>query len=323
METFKLGIDVGGTKIAYAILSTDNQILYRHQEPNDLEITCEEFTKKLFREIEITLEQSGYSVTRLLGIAIGMPSYVDYDNGIVITSGSIYKIKNYPIRDILKKEYPEIPIVVDGDTNMAALAEHKYGIGKSSKHMVYVALSTGLGTGFIVNNHLFRGSYGGAGESGHMIITPDKGLTDGCGNQGCFMSYACGSYLVKHAIKEIGKGVKTSITDLVVDLADLRAQDIVTAYQQGDKLASDLLEQLIYYASLHIYNLFIAFNINYYVCGGGLTNMGEFFLTRIQEQVDKFNQQENQKIYIKKAALGNDNGIIGCGVALDKEEEVH
>ncbi|MCI9681283.1 MAG: ROK family protein [Lachnospiraceae bacterium] len=317
MEKLKLAIDVGGTKIAYGLLNEKNEITYRYQTLTPLEIMPEEFTQKLCTEIDTVLKQAGCAQEQLAGIAVGMPSYVDYENGIVVTSGSIRHIKNYPARDILKKRFSGIPILIDNDTNMAALAEHRCGAGKGFHHMVYVALSTGLGTGFIVNDQLFRGSYGGAGESGHMLITPGKGITDGCGNPGCFMSYACGSCLVRHALLAIENGASTRMTEMVTDLSELNAKHIAEAYRQGDALGKKLIEQLIYYASLHIYNLFIAFNINCYVCGGGLTNMGDFLLERIQEQADLLNTQENQKIYIKKAALPGDNGLIGCKIALD------
>ncbi len=317
MEKLKLGIDVGGTKIAYGLLNDKNEILFRYQTPTPLEIMPAEFTQKLYTEIDTVLKQAGCTAEQLTGIAAAMPSYVDYENGIVITSGSIRHIKNYPARDILQKKYPNIPILIDNDTNVAALAEHGCGAGRGFHHMVYVALSTGLGTGFIVNDQLFRGSYGGAGESGHMLITPGKGVTDGCGNPGCFMSYASGSCLVKHALLAIESGTETCMTEMVPDLSELTARHIADACKQGDALGQRLIEQLIYYASLHIYNLFIAFNINCYVCGGGLTNMGDFLLERIQEQVDVFNTQENQQVYIKKASLPGENGLIGCGIALD------
>lgn len=317
MEKLKLGIDVGGTKIAYGLMDDRNQIVFRYQTPTPLEITPDEFTQKLYTEIDEVLQKAEYPADRLKGISVGMPSYVDYENGMVVTSGSIHNIKNYPARDILKKKYEGIPVVIDGDTNMAALAEHRYGAGQGYRHIVYVALSTGLGTGFIINNEPFRGSYGGAGESGHMIITPGKGLTDGCGNQGCFMSYACGSYIVKHAQNAIKGGTPSMMTEMVKDLSELTAKHVAEAYQKGDSLAGQLMDQLIYYASLHIYNLFIAFNINCYVCGGGLVNMGDFFLERIQKEVDSLNKQENQQVYIKKAMLSRDSGLLGCGLALE------
>ncbi len=317
MNKLKLCIDVGGTKTAYGLLDDENHIVYRFQTPTPLEIMPDEFTEKIYTETDEVLKNFGCAREELSGVAVGMPSYVDYENGIVVTSGSIHNIKNYPARAVLEKKFPGIPVLIDGDTNMAALAEHYLGSGQGFPHMVYVALSTGLGTGFIIDGRLFRGSYGGAGESGHMIITPGEGLTDGCGNPGCFMSYACGSYIVKHAVNAIESGIPSSLKDMVSDLSELTAKHIAEAYKQGDSLAEKLMKQLISYSALHIYNLFIAFNINCYVCGGGLTNMGDFFLERIQEEADRLNKQENQKIYIKKAALGGDNGLLGCGIALD------
>ncbi len=318
MEKLKLGIDVGGTKVAYALLDADNHIVFRHQTPIHLEIMPEEFTQKMYKEIDEVLEMSGCPLENLVGIAVGMPSYVDYERGYVVTSGSIGNIKNYPARDELQKKYKNVPIVIDTDTNMAAVAESELGAGRGFPHMVYMAVSTGLGTSFIINGELFRGSYGGAGESGHMIITEGKGLTDGCGNPGCFMSYASGSYIVKHAKLAIESGVKSSMADMVDNLDDLTAKHLSEAYKQGDSLAEKLVAQLIHYYALHIYNLFIAFNINCYVCGGGLLKMGDFLLEGIEKELEKFNKQENQKIYIKKYELGGDMGLIGAGLLLDK-----
>lgn len=317
MGSFRLAVDVGGTKIAYGLFDENNRIIYRHRTLTPLEITPDEFTRKLYTEIDDVLEKSHTPFTSLKGISVGMPSYVDYEHGIVVTSGGIQNIKNYPARDILARKYPGIRIIIDGDTNMAAIAEHKYGAGQGYRHMVYCALSTGLGSGFIINNEVFRGSYGGAGETGHMLITPGEGLECGCGNRGCLMSYACGSSIARHAQLAIQNGEKTILRSMVSDVSRITSIHVAQAYQQGDALAVRLMNQMIYYLAVHIYNLFIAFNINCYVCGGGLLNMGDFFLESIRRQVNEFNKQENQEIYIKAAELGGDNGIIGCALALD------
>lgn len=317
MGNYRLAIDVGATKTAYGLFDENDRIVYRHRTRTPLEITPEEFTRKLYTEIDDVLEQSHTPLSALKGIGVGMPSYVDYENGIVVTSGGIRNIKNYPAKAILTKKYPGIRIIIDGDTNMAALAEHKYGAGQGYRHMVYCALSTGLGSGFIINDELFRGSYGGAGETGHMLITPGEGLECGCGNKGCLMSYACGSFIAKHAQLAIQKGEKTIMRDMVSDISQLTSIHVAQAYQAGDDLADRLMKQMIYYIAVHIYNLFIAFNINCYVCGGGLLNIGDFFLEDIRRQVNEFNKQENQEIFIKAAELGGDNGIIGCAAALE------
>ncbi|MCI8292464.1 MAG: ROK family protein [Hespellia sp.] len=320
MGDYRLAIDVGATKIAYGIFDEESKIIFRHRTSTPIDIMPDELTAKFYNEIDDVLERSQISLSNLRGISVGMPSYVDYDHGFVVTSGGIHNIKNYPARDVLEKKYPNTRIVIDGDTNMAALAEHKFGAGRGFPHMVYCALSTGLGSGFIVNNQVFRGSYGGAGETGHMLITPGEGLECGCGNRGCFMSYACGSFIAKHAQLAIQNGEQSMMSSMVSDISEITSIHLAEAYRAGDALAGRLMDQLIYYIALHIYNLFIAFNINCYVCGGGLLNMGDFFLERIRTQVDTFNKQENQKIYIKAAELGGDNGIIGCAVALEDEK---
>ena len=78
------------------------------------------------------------------------------------------------MRDYLQERL-NVPVVLDNDSNVAALAEHRYGAGRGRRHMIYMATSTGIGSGLILNGELFRGSYGWAGESGHMLITPRRG----------------------------------------------------------------------------------------------------------------------------------------------------
>ena len=316
-KNLKMCIDVGGTKIAYGILNGDNEILFRHQTKTPIDITPDEFTQKMYKEIDEALALAGMKEEDLVGIALGMPSYVDFERGYVISSGSIEKIKNYPVREELQKKY-SVPILVDNDTNVAALAEHKYGAGRGFKHIIYMALSTGTGTGFIINGDLFRGTYGGAGESGHMIVTPGQGIIDGCGNPGCIMSYSSGCQVTRHAKIMIEAGYKTMLADMVDDLDDLTAKDIAEAYQKGDEVATKIFDMMCKYAAIHIYNLFISININCFVCGGGLTNMGDFYLDRIREEVDKLNHQDNQEIIIKKAELDGDFGLIGSGILIDQ-----
>ena len=120
MSKLKLCIDVGGTKTAYGLLDDRNHIVYRFQTPTPLEIMPGSiYRENLYERRSEVLKNFGCAREELSGVAVGMPSYVDYENGIVVTSGSIHNIQNYPARAVLEKKFPGIPVLIDGDTNMA------------------------------------------------------------------------------------------------------------------------------------------------------------------------------------------------------------
>ena len=227
-------------------------------------------------------------------------------------------LNHFYARDTFQEYFPNSQILVDNDTNLAAIAEHRYGAGKNLKNFLYTALSTGIGSGFIINNDIFRGDYGGAGESGHMIINPEKGIQCGCENNGCFMSFASGSMIVKHIANELRNGRQSIIAEMVGgDFEKITAEHLNLAFTQGDPLAEQMLDQIGYYIGLYVYNMFMSLNFNTYIFGGGMVNFGEPLLERIQKSFDHFNHQKDQIIHLKKAELGNDFGIIGAVELLD------
>ncbi len=139
-----------------------------------------------------------------------------------------------------------VRVVLDNDSNVAALAEWRHGAGRGHKHMVYMASSTGIGSGLIINEELFRGSYGWAGESGHMIITPDEGVMCGCENQGCFMSYASGRYIPRFVHQRLAEGEKSILSEN--EAIDCR--HILSAYEKGDALAIETVQRMAFYIGL-------------------------------------------------------------------------
>lgn len=314
---YRLGIDIGATKIAYGLFNEDRVIVYQYKSITNANANPEEFERAILQDIDDILKRNSLAKDDIAGIAMGFPSYVDFEKGEVVFTSNMANLHHFYARDAFQKHFPYTKIVVDNDTNLAAIAESKYGAGRGFKDMLYTALSTGLGSGFIINNNIFRGSYGGAGESGHMIIMPEQGISCGCGNTGCFMSYTSGSMIARHAKKAIAEGEKSVMADLAQgDLDKITAEHLNTAYQMGDKLAEKLLDQMGYYLGIYIYNMFIGLNFNCYVFGGGLVNFGDAIMDRIRDSFNKFNHQKDQEVFFKVAELKNNFGIIGAAELL-------
>ncbi|MDR0497481.1 MAG: ROK family protein, partial [Treponema sp.] len=230
------------------------------------------------------------------------------------------KICDFPARDYLMEKLRGIHIIIDNDAHAAAIAEHRHGAGRGFNNMLYCPVGTGISSGIIINGSIFRGSYGWAGESGHMILTPDEGVMCGCRNQGCFMSWTSGSMIIRHIEKWILAGEKSIITGIAGN-EKLNCNHLSLAYNRGDLLARRAIAQMVKYLGVWTYNLYVTLNINCFVFGGGLIKMfrefekGVSLLDAMKEVFDKYNKN-SMPVYFKEAelsnSLGDDFGMIGA-----------
>ena len=186
-DKFVIGIDVGGTKVAYGLFDGKNKIVDRLLHSTDADADGLAFSDTLIENINILMEKNNLAFEHLEGVGVGMPSFIERETGYVFMTSAMTRIKDFHMRDYLNERLPT-HIVLDNDANAAALAEYRHGAGRGTKHMIYMVVGTGLGCGIIIDGKVFSGSYGAAGECGHALATPDKGLMCGCENRGCFMS---------------------------------------------------------------------------------------------------------------------------------------
>lgn len=300
-----MGIDVGGTKVAYGLFDEDGGLMVRHQQPTPLDIDGPGLCDQLLAGIDDVLGMHGIHHGDVEGVGIGMPSFILYDQGYILATSALVNICQFAMRDYLTQRL-DIPVFLDNDSNAAALAEYRFGAGRGSRHMVYMSASTGLGSGLILNGQLFRGSYGWAGESGHMLITPDAGVACGCGNRGCFMSWASGRYLPDQ-IRRIAQGRET-----MMDLGPtLDGTALHEACRQGDSVALEALDQMAHYMAICLFNIYQLLNVNLFVFGGGLTHFGGMLFDRVHREFDRYDHM-HMPVSFRIAELERDFGIIGA-----------
>ena len=305
MSRYRIGIDVGGTKVAYGLFDDDNALIDRHAHETPIDVDGPGLSDMLLEGIDLLLTRNGIGHGEVRGIGIGMPSFIYYEQGYIYMTSALVNLKEFPMRDYFAHRL-DIPVVIDNDSNGAALAEYRFGAGRGSRNMIYMSASTGLGSGLILNGQLFRGSYGWAGESGHMLITPDAGVDCGCGNKGCFMSWASGRY-VPEQIRILAKGRKT-----VMDLGpNLDCVALNEAFKAGDAVAVEALDQLAHYMAVCVFNIYQLLNVNLFVFGGGLTHFGDDLFGRVRREFDRYNRLP-QPVTFKIAELNQDFGIIGA-----------
>ncbi|MEA5047408.1 MAG: ROK family protein [Eubacteriales bacterium] len=302
---YVIGIDAGGTKVAYGLFDPAGERMDRIQHPTDICATGESFADTLIENIQNLLARNGREISELAGIGICMPSFILFDEGVILMTSAMPGIKQFPMRDYLESRL-HIRVVLDNDSNAAALAEYRRGAGRGSRHLVYITAGTGLGSGIIIDGKLFRGSYGWAGECGHMLATPDEGLMCGCENRGCFMSYASGRSI---SARVRGQMTYCSTTMLTPETAD--GEHVLEAYYRDDPLAKEVIETTAHFLGVCAFNIYQMLNINRFVFGGGLTNFGGVLFDRVRTEFDKFNHIP-LPVEFRIAELGGDTGLIGA-----------
>jgi glucokinase len=303
-EKYIIGVDAGGTKVAYGLFDNRGVIVDRAQHPTDPSADGPGFSDTLIENIRTIADKNGLTFDSISGVGVCMPSYILMDEGRIYMTAAMPRIKDFPMRGYLSERlHTRISLVNDADA--AALAEYCHGAGRGARHMVYIVLGTGIGSGIIIDGKLFHGTYGFAGECGHMLATPDAGRLCGCGNSGCFMSHAAGISIPSHVKSRLDNGAKSLLS---VEEADGRSLE--KAYDDGDALAISVVEEMAHYIAVCVFNIYQMLNINTFVFGGGIANMGEALFSRVRREFDRYNRLP-LPVYFKVAELKRDIGIIG------------
>jgi len=307
-----LGVDIGGTKIATALVTAQGEIVVRGHSPTLAQAGPDAVISSVFTTIEETMASGKIDSSRLLGIGIAAAGIIDSDNGKVIFSPNLPDWHEVPLGNIVQQRFG-IPTYLGNDATLAALGEWCFGLERKVANLVYITVSTGIGGGIIANGKLYTGACGAAGEIGHMTIEVN-GPRCNCGNVGCWETLASGTALAREAAKQIAEGADTSIAELVDgDISKIDARIVFLAAKQGDRLAKELISRLGYFFGIGLVNLVNIFNPELILVGGGVAKMGDLLLQPAIKVVKEraFSTLANA-VEIKPAILGDDSGVLGA-----------
>ena len=158
MKEYVVGIDVGGTRIQVGLFKGSEIIAEKHFL-TDKEIGATEMMDLLANQVRKLAAASGLTLEDIRGVGASFPSYIDYEKGMCVETSNIMSLNDQPVRDMLRERLG-VPVYVDNDGNLAALAEHELGAGRGYDNLIYAELSTGIGGGLILNGKLYRGMHG-------------------------------------------------------------------------------------------------------------------------------------------------------------------
>lgn len=316
-----LGIDLGGTKILTAVANADGHLYSRDHSITPAEEGHQAVIQSIFQSIESSLNQAQITTTDLTAIGIGAPGLSNPETGVLYTSPNLPGWQDVPLRDVIEKELNTKAFLIN-DANAAALGELYFGAAKGIRNFIYITLSTGIGSGIIIDGNIYTGSTGTAGEMGHMVID-DEGPLCKCGSRGCWEILASGTAIAREAKNRIKQGIRTSILDYADgEIEKVNAEVIDKAARAGDNLAKEIIIHTGYYVGVGLSNLINIFNPEMIVIGGGLSNIGDMLLEPAYEEAKRraFAQSYGAVRFVR-AELGRNSGVLGAAAFALKEME--
>ena len=314
MEKLYLGVDLGGTNIAAGIVTESGEILCQKSVPTNLPKPEEVLEKDIYNLCTTLCTENGYNINSdIVSVGIGSPGSVDGGRGIVWSNVN-FGYTNWEVVDHLKKHF-SIPVFIENDANTAIIAEVVAGNAKGCQNALVVTLGTGVGGGAYVNGKICTGCNYSALEIGHMVIERN-GRQCNCGRKGCFERYASASALVRDTQEEMKNHPESLLWKLCPDIEKANAKLAFDAMEQGDEVATKLIETYIEYLACGLVNLINIFQPEIICLGGGVSNQQQKLLDLIQPYIDREdfarNAKERTKIVIAK--FRNNAGIIGAAM---------
>jgi glucokinase len=311
MDKPVLAVDLGGTKIRSAVISQEGKIVAIDNRLTQAYKGFDHVINRLFDAIDTVLRKECMQTGEFSGIGIAIAGVLDSKNGILTSSPNLPDWKNVPLKQTIQDRLGLDTFLIN-DANAAALGEHRFGAGIGAQDLVYLTVSTGIGGGIIIDDKLYEGSTGSAGELGHMTIDAD-GPRCNCGNYGCLEALASGTAVARVAIERIKAGKISILRDMKENITDITAEDVAKAARQEDKLANEIIAGASYYLGIGLANIVNIFNPQVIVIGGGMSKMGGMLI----EPAKKIVKQRAFKLpahtaRIVRSRLGNESGIIGA-----------
>ncbi len=301
-----IGIDIGGTKIAGAVVTDTGEIVAERR------VATQAGDSEAIIEAVVAMVTAFQAEHEVIAAGVAAPGFIDAGQSTVYYTPNI-TWRNEPLRDVLLARL-DVDITIDNDANAAGWAEYRFGAGRSSSDMTMLTIGTGVGGAIVSGGALFRGGFGAGAELGHLRLIPD-GLPCGCGARGCIEQYGSGRALLRMAneIADVG-GIGLALAEARAAHGALDGTIVGALIAQHDPGAVHALEQLGHWLGEACASLSAVLDPQVFVFGGGVAVAGDLLLDPVREA---FRQHVPARGYHPEpdfviAQLVNDAGVVGA-----------
>ncbi|HMC59588.1 MAG TPA: ROK family protein [Candidatus Solibacter sp.] len=315
-EDLTIGVDIGGTKVAAALVDSAGEIAHKTRGPMNAAGTAAEGFAAVAATIRAVLSAVPEAHSRVKGIGLCSPGPLDPKTGIVLNPPNLPCWRNFPLAAETERAFG-VPARVDNDANAAGLAEALWGSGAAYTNVFYATLGTGIGTGIVFDRKIYHGRTGSAAEGGHVTIDYN-GPRCGCGKPGCIEALASGPAIALRAQAKLARGphlqVRSRILQLAGSLDGVCAEHVGQAFHEGDPAAREVLEETAHLLTIWLGNIVDLLEPDVMVVGGGIAELMSSFFAGISRNLPRWaiNQRAGE-IPLVMARYGADAGIAGAG----------
>lgn len=304
-----LGIDFGGTAIKMGLVDQRGNLLETIQAPTAGNGTPEKF---------LDLVETGLTRLaprrRVAGIGVGVPGFVNFDQGFIYNLTNVRGWKEVPLAAMLQKRFG-LPACVENDVNAMALGECAFGAGRGRRHAVFATLGTGVGGAVVINGELYRGAYSMAGEIGHIpIVMHGRCAPEGRGGLELYVGNRRIAQYARAGLRRAGRG--TLLGRLAGhDPRRITPRIIAAAARRNDPLALRIFDRVADCLATAFAGVTYLLQPEVIIVGGGVAQSGRILFAPLRRHLrERLHPQFARRIKVIPARLGAAAGMIGCAV---------
>jgi glucokinase len=309
-EKIVVGIDIGGTSIKMGLVNCAGALLATEVMPTRLRDSREDsfFWTRIAGTCDRLLKRRGFNWQSVLGVGIGIPGLLDSHQGLVYLAPNL-GWENKSLFPEVQEMFP-VQVKIENDANLAALGEAWVGSGRGLDSMVMITVGTGIGSGFIYQNQIYKGQGLGT-EMGHMVIDRN-GPKCSCGSTGCLEALAAAPALIRRMTALIRDHLPEELEER--GNYQLTVREIFAQAEKGDRLALAAINETAGCLGVGIAGIINIFNPQQVVVGGGVSQGGGLFFEPLLAEVKRRSLPAvYRQTSIVLAALGNQAGVVGAG----------
>ena len=299
-----IGLDIGGTTTKAGLINETGQLLESRKVP-----TATDDLSSFVSNLTAVVRDFQKS-TRVDGVGVGVPGLRSSKTHIIETSPNIRCLNNVNLEGLVADQV-HIRVVSENDANAGAYAEFLCGAGTGTRHMAYLTLGTGLGSGLILNGSLFIGASGYGGEFGHTTINPN-GRVCSCGNRGCLETIVSATGIVTTAEEKMKEAPRSLLHEVGGPLTSERIYEIAA---RGDQTAQAIFVETGECLGIACANLINLLNLEMIVIGGGVLASGDLLLRSAKHTAALRSFPSSYRdCQIVQSKLWPDAGVIGAAM---------
>jgi predicted NBD/HSP70 family sugar kinase len=298
---YAVGIDIGSSHLATVIMDLRGQIIASHSIPFDVIHQAKASLKKVEEMVHQMLQETHLELSDLAGIGVSVPAPLEGEKQDEILTYYMPAWEGVKILDELKR-IGDVPFYLENDANAGAIAEKWWGVGKKYSSFAFIKLGIGVGSGLIINDEIYRGFAGSAGEIGHTTINPDGRLCR-CGNRGCMESYV-GVNGILRDINENGG---------CIDGENPTIEAVISSALDGGMVCQEVIRNAAHYLGIAIANLINLVNPGIIIFSGLLMKGEEIIMPEVAKVVkERTLPLRGEKTPLAVSQLGDDVVAIGA-----------